>query len=85
MQNRVTTTQATSTRRETYTIEVTIRPDGQIESEVKGVCGPECEGLTEWMEDIGTVTEHRSTPDASRRPEQVRTSGVRVGGDKPAS
>jgi hypothetical protein len=63
------------TRLESYSIEVVIHPDGQIESEVIGVCGPDCEALTTWLDEIGETVEHHPTPDANRKPpdEQVRT------------
>jgi len=48
-------------------IEIVINADGEIESEVKGVLGPDCEGLADWIEELGTVTEHRHTPEYYRR------------------
>jgi hypothetical protein len=71
--NKVTLPGQTTTRKETYYIDLIIRPDGQIESEVAGVCGPDCEPLTAWLDDLGNVIEHHSTPDANRKPEQVTT------------
>lgn len=71
VQPRAATT--TATTKEEYQIELIITPDGQIASTVLGVCGPDCEGLTEWLDNVGEVTEHHATPDARRNPEQVTT------------
>lgn len=77
---RVQTAQtAQTTRMEEYEIEVIIQPDGTMESTVMGVCGPDCGPLTEWLENIGEVTEHYATPDASRpNPQRVATSPTQV-------
>lgn len=48
-------------------VEVSISEDGQIESEVHGVMGPECEALVDWLEELGETIEHRRTPDYHRR------------------
>jgi hypothetical protein len=58
-------------------IEIAINDEGEIESEVKGVLGPDCEGLADWLEELGDVVEHRRTPDYYRR--QAVGSRVTVG------
>jgi len=61
-------------------IEVVINADGEIESEAKGVLGPDCEGLANWLEELGDVVEHRHTPEYYRR-QRVGTH-VQVGGGR---
>jgi len=58
-------------------IEITINEEGEIESEVKGVLGPDCEGLADWLAELGDVVEHRRTPDYHRR--QTRVARAKVG------
>jgi hypothetical protein len=61
-----------------HTIEITINEEGEIESEVKGVLGPDCEGLSDWLEELGDTVEHHHTPDYRRQ--QRVGARVRVGG-----
>jgi len=48
-------------------VEVVISEEGEIESEVHGVLGPECEELVGWLEELGETVEHRRTPDYQRQ------------------
>ena len=42
-------------------IDITIDAEGNIISEVHGVLGPGCEGLVDWVKDLGTVEVDRKT------------------------
>lgn len=53
-----------------HEIEVTITPEGKIVSEVRGVKGPSCTPLVEWLKELGHVTEDRKTPDY-HKPNQI--------------
>jgi hypothetical protein len=71
-------TRATETT-EPYEIEIVIaKGTGEFTSTVTGVCGPGCEELTRWLDDLGEITEHEPTADANKKPEQVRVPGVTV-------
>lgn len=52
------------------TLNITISPNGQVTSEVKGVAGPGCEQLQQWLAELGDVTVDRRTPDYYQRVEQ---------------
>jgi len=58
------------------TIEITITEDGEIQSKVKGVLGPDCEGILDFLEELGDVVEHRRTSDYYRR--QTTGTGRRL-------
>ena len=60
-----------------HTIDVEIGPEGEIRTTVNGVQGNGCEGLTQWLEELGEVVEHRRTPDFYRQ--QTAGNRVRVG------
>lgn len=49
-----------------YTIEVTINEDGEVEATVGNIKGTGCEGLTQFLEELGNTVEHRSTTDYRR-------------------
>jgi len=57
-------------------IEIVINVDGEIVSEVKGVLGPDCEGLADWLKELGAVTEDRKTPDYRRQQQRVTVQQV---------
>ena len=46
-----------------HEIIVIIDTNGNIESEVKGVKGPECSKISAWLDKLGIVTEDRKTDD----------------------
>ena len=56
-----------------HTIVIDIKTDGKITGEVKGVSGPSCAPLSEWLDELGTVLEDRKTPDYSRPDNQNLT------------
>lgn len=56
----------------TYTIEVIITEDGEIQSEVKGVQGPVCEKLSEFLDKAGQVVEDRKKPEYHRQTVSTR-------------
>jgi len=51
----------------TYTIEVVITEDGQIQGEVHGVQGPICEKLSQFLDEAGEVVEDRKKPEYYRQ------------------
>lgn len=55
-----------------HTLEITIDPTGKITGEVKGVAGPHCGPLSQWLDELGHVTDDRQTPDYRKAP-TVRT------------
>lgn len=57
-------------------IEITIDEDGQIESEVHGVLGPDCERLVDWLDELGHVAETRRTPDYHRQQQRGRRQRI---------
>jgi len=61
-------------------IDITISEQGEIESEVQGILGPDCEGLTDFLDELGDVVEHRKTKDYYRA--QRVASRARVGGKR---
>lgn len=58
-------------------VEVTISNEGEIESEVHGVMGPECEQLVGWIEELGETVEHHHTPDYHRQQRRGQRATVR--------
>jgi hypothetical protein len=60
-------------------IDITIDEEGNIISEVHGVLGPGCEGLVDWVKDLGTVEADRKTRDYGREPDQGVRTRVRAG------
>jgi len=60
-----------------YTIEIVITEDGEIQSEVQGVQGTICEKLSEFLDEAGEVVEDRKKPEYHRR--QTVSSRVRAG------
>lgn len=51
-----------------HVINITIDEEANLHSEVEGVAGPACEGLTKWLERLGKVLEHRKTADYRKVP-----------------
>jgi hypothetical protein len=51
-----------------HVIDVVIEPDGEIKATVNGVQGSACEGLTDFLDDVGQVVEHVRTADFYRQP-----------------
>lgn len=58
----------------TYTVEVIITEDGEIQGEVQGVQGAICEKLSEFLDEAGEVVEDRKKPEYHRR----ETVGARI-------
>ncbi|MDR3572844.1 MAG: DUF2997 domain-containing protein [Anaerolineaceae bacterium] len=52
-----------------HEIIIEIKPDGKISGEVKGVSGPHCAPLSEWLDELGEVLVDSQTPDY-RKPSQ---------------
>ncbi len=46
-----------------HSIIIDITPEGQIKSTVKGVKGPACGKLTEWLDQLGKVETTTPTPE----------------------
>jgi predicted nucleotidyltransferase len=61
----------------TFTIEVIITEDGEIQGEVQGTQGPVCEKLSEFLDEAGEVVEDRKKPEYHRR--QTVGAHVRAG------
>jgi predicted nucleotidyltransferase len=61
----------------TFTIEVIITEDGEVQGEVQGVQGPICEKLSEFLDEAGEVVEDRKKPEYHRR--QAVGARVRTG------
>ncbi len=51
---------------------IDIKVDGKVTGEVKGVAGPECHPLSEWLDELGEVLEDKQTPDYRKPHEQQR-------------
>ena len=47
-----------------------VKTDGKITGEIKGVSGPQCAPLSEWLDELGAVIEDRKTMDFSRPNDQ---------------
>lgn len=58
-----------------HVIQITITPEGKIMGEVKGVSGPRCASLSEWLNELGKVVEDRRTPDYYRSTRQTIQTG----------
>jgi len=54
-----------------HEIHITITPEGKIIGEVKGVEGPHCAPLSEWLNELGALEQDRQTPDYRKQPKQV--------------
>lgn len=55
------TTKIPRTPGKPHAIQIEIGPDGAIASTVEGLAGPTCEGLLDFLDELGTVVEHRRT------------------------
>ena len=53
-----------------HTIIIEISPEGEINSEVQGVAGPDCGKLSKWLDELGNVTRDEHSPDFYKRTEQ---------------
>lgn len=53
-----------------FEIHVTIKPDGKVVSEVKGIEGPQCQELSKFLDSLGQVEVDRQTPDYRKQPRQ---------------
>jgi len=49
-----------------HVIEISIKPGGIIESEVLGILGSACEVESQWLDQLGTIKEHRKTRDSEK-------------------
>ncbi len=49
-----------------HTINIEISPEGKVKGEVKGVNGPHCAPLSEWLDELGEVLEDRKTLDYNK-------------------
>lgn len=58
---------------EPHSIEIVIDPSGKISGEVKGVAGPRCGPLSEWLDQLGLLVSDRQTPDYRKQPKQAVT------------
>jgi hypothetical protein len=56
-----------------HTIEITIMPNGEVKSTVKGVKGTACHEISKWLDDLGKVTHDSKTPDFYQGLQQVGT------------
>jgi hypothetical protein len=56
-----------------HTIEITITPEGEVKSTVKGVKGVACHEISKWLDDLGKVTHDSKTPDFFQGVQQVGT------------
>jgi hypothetical protein len=59
-----------------HTLEITIDPNGKITGEVKGVAGPKCGPLSEWLDQLGAVVCDKQTPDYRKPAQQAVTRGT---------
>jgi hypothetical protein len=64
---------------EHHEVTITIDENGNLETEVGGISGPNCHYLTAWLETLGKTTVHRSL-DTAYRPKpaikvQIETEG----------
>ncbi len=60
-----------------HVIEITITPEGKIIGEVKGVAGPACAPLSQWLDELGQVLDDRPTPDYRKPDQQLRSTSAR--------
>jgi len=44
-----------------HRIILTLQPDGTMKAKVEGITGPGCQGVTDWLHDLGEVVEDRKT------------------------
>ncbi len=58
-----------------HKIEIEIDEKGNIQSTLKGIEGPGCDGICDWLDELGEVTEDLKTADYHKKPKQT----VRVG------
>jgi hypothetical protein len=53
-----------------HVLEIVIANDGSISSTVKGVAGPDCSKLSQWLDEMGTVTKDTHTNDWNKDKDQ---------------
>jgi hypothetical protein len=61
-------------------IVIEITEDGQIKGDIEGIHGPDCEGLLDFLKDLGEVTDEGRTRDyyrQSRRQQRGRERAKR--------
>lgn len=49
-----------------HEIDIIIEPGGTIKSTISGIQGPSCEQIGQWIQNLGKVTEHKMTNDATK-------------------
>lgn len=59
-------------------IVIEITADGQIKGDIEGIHGPDCEGLLEFLKDLGEVTDEGRTRDYYRQSRQQQRGRERA-------
>lgn len=49
-----------------HKITLTLEEDGTLTAKVTGINGPGCQGVTDWLAELGEVVEHKNTSDYYR-------------------
>ncbi len=62
-----------------HTIEIVITEEGKILGEVEDVLGPDCEGLLDFLKELGDVEEQQRTQAYYRRQAQRSTPRLKAG------
>lgn len=56
-----------------HQIEILIAKDGTITSTVKGIAGPSCAGIADWLANLGQITDTAHTEDYYKDDQQALT------------
>jgi len=51
-----------------HTIEIFVKPDGEVEATVKGIKGPACGDASKFLDELGVVVEDQHTAEYFEQP-----------------
>lgn len=64
-----------------HTIKLTLQKDGTLTAKVEGINGPGCQGVTDWLEQLGEIVERSPTAEFYSTATTATKTGLNLGGN----